>query len=121
VPLPVVSRCSKNCLLDDLVGPLLKMQWNIQTEGFCSLEVGHEFNFRWELDWHPRAKKGIEASVGMPLPFPLFHSPASRSAHHPTRCMAFGVWTWQHTTLRHTESVGEVIDASCPQTNEVPA
>jgi hypothetical protein len=85
VPLPVVSRCSKNCLLDDLVGPLLKMQWNIQTESFCSLEVGQ------------------------------------RSAHHPTRCMAFGVWTWQHTTLRHTESVGEVIDASCPQTNEVPA
>src|ERR1700730_2106493 len=41
------------------------------------------------------------------------------SAHHPTGYTAFGVWTWRHATLRHAKSVGQVIDSSCPQTNEV--
>jgi hypothetical protein len=35
--------------------------------------------------------------------------------------IVFGLWTCRHATLRHTESVGEVIDASCPQPDEVPA
>jgi hypothetical protein len=36
------------------------------------------------------------------------------SAHHRTRYMAFGVWTWQPAILRHTVSGREVIDAICP-------
>jgi hypothetical protein len=38
-----------------------------------------------------------------------------------TASVAFGAWTYRHAALHDTESVGEVIDASCPQTNEVPA
>ena len=34
------------------------------------------------------------------------------SVHHPTGYTAFGVWTWRHATLRHAESVGQVIDSS---------
>src|SRR5262245_3151387 len=38
-----------------------------------------------------------------------------------TRCMGFRVWSWRHVTLRPTETVGQVIDASCPQLDEVRA
>jgi len=45
--------------------------------------------------------------------------PSKNTAGHGagTASMAFGVWTCRHATLRHTESIGEVIDASCPQTD----
>ena len=35
--------------------------------------------------------------------------------------MAFRGWTYGRAALRDTEPVGEVIDAPCPQTNEVAA
>ena len=38
-----------------------------------------------------------------------------------TASMAFGLWSCRHATLRHTVSIGEVIDAFCPQSDEVPA
>ena len=49
--------------------------------------------------------------------------PSKNTAGHGagTASMVFRLWTCRHATLRHTESVGEVIDASCPQTDEVTA
>ena len=38
-----------------------------------------------------------------------------------TTSLAFGVWTYRHAALYHAVSVGEVIDASGPQTDEVAA
>src|SRR5205823_6260756 len=43
------------------------------------------------------------------------------SVHNPTGYTAFGLCTWRHTTLRHTVSVGQMIDSCCPHTNEVRA
>ena len=38
-----------------------------------------------------------------------------------TASVAFRVWTYRHAAVHHVEFIGEVIDASCPQTDEVAA
>src|SRR6266851_1306002 len=38
-----------------------------------------------------------------------------------TASVAFRGWTYRRAALRRAESVGEVIDACCPQSNEVAA
>jgi hypothetical protein len=49
-----LMHCSKDAhglqhSFDDLVGELLKMQWHVEVEHFCGLEVDDKFKLRWVL------------------------------------------------------------------------
>src|SRR5262249_6569836 len=86
LPIPDLSRCSKDQLFDHFVGAREQVGWDGEAKRFCGFEVDHELELCRLHDWQVGRFSALENPTGVDASLAICIGETASVAHQATGC-----------------------------------